>query len=211
MIQPFFYHQIILPVEQVGSVFLTPAPDGLEFINKGELPQFKVIKFEMVPEKNHSQINVKLKLKRIFTYHITNTFMPTSTLLIIAQATLHFDESKTELAVGLLLTVLLVMYTLYQSITGSLLQTAYLKMIDYWLLFCLFMPFVSFMIEVYLLLDKNQDNLNAATKKWVNNEEVSEEATKKRKRQFLIIAHGTTLTFFTCYFFVALLMYNDVI
>ena len=75
--------------------------------------------------------------------------MPTCTLLIIAQATLHFNESKIELGIGLLLTVLLVMYTLYQSITGSLLQTAYLKMIDYWLLFCLFIPFISFMIEIH--------------------------------------------------------------
>jgi hypothetical protein len=46
------------------------------------------------------------------------------------------------------LTAMLVMYTLYQSISGSLPQTAYLKMIDAWLLFGLIMPFVVFLVEV---------------------------------------------------------------
>ena len=193
-------------------MFLTPASNGLEFANKGDLPQFTVVYYGMDSENNHSQINVVLKLKRIFTYHITNTFMPTSTLLMIAQATLHFDETKTELAIGLLLTVLLVMYTLYQSITGSLLQTAYLKMIDYWLLFCLFMPFVSFMIEVYWLLDKNQGHLNDTPIKWVKDEAQTNGArAKRRKQQFLILAHGTTLIFYAGYFVTAVLMYNDVI
>jgi hypothetical protein len=46
------------------------------------------------------------------------------------------------------LTSMLVMYTLYQSVAGSLPQTAYLKMIDIWLLFGLIMPFVVFLCQV---------------------------------------------------------------
>ena len=43
---------------------------------------------------------------------------------------------------------MLVMYTLYQSIASALPQTAYLKMIDVWLLFGLMMPFVVFLFVV---------------------------------------------------------------
>ena len=196
-----------LPSELTGSVTLKAK--GLNFTNQGLLPQFNVVWHDIESVNNETLIMVIIKLKRIFTYHITNTFMPTSTLLIIAQATLHFDESKTELAVGLLLTVLLVMYTLYQSITGSLLQTAYLKMIDYWLLFCLSMPFISFMIEVYWMLHRAKWNLGGTAKGWVENK--NDGMIKKQKRQFLICSHGITLIFFVVYFLLAVLMYNDVI
>ena len=104
--------------------------------------------------ENASKVNVELVLQRIFFYHLTNTFIPTTSLLIIAEITLVFDEQKTEVAMGLSLTVLLVMYTMYQSISAALTKTAYLKMIDFWLLFCLLVPFVIFMIEVYWLLRK---------------------------------------------------------
>ena len=57
-----------------------------------------------------------------------------------------------ELSTGLTLTIMLVMYTMYQSIIDTLAKTAYLKLIDYWLLFCLLMPFTTFMTEVYWLL-----------------------------------------------------------
>ena len=73
-------------------------------------------------------------------------------LLVITEVTLFFDESKNEFAIGLTLTIMLVMYTMYQSINDSLTRTAYLKMIDFWLIFCLLVPFVTFMIEIHWFL-----------------------------------------------------------
>ena len=61
-----------------------------------------------------------------------------------------------ELAVGFTLTIMLVMYTLYQSISESLTKTAYLKMIDYWLLFCLLLPLTIFVLEIFMILQKAQ-------------------------------------------------------
>ncbi len=79
-------------------------------------------------------------------------------LLIITEVTLLFDDES--LSAGLTLTVMLVMYTMYQSIAESVTKTAYLKMIDYYLLFCLLVPFVIFLIEVYWYLKKSDpDNL----------------------------------------------------
>ncbi len=93
--------------------------------------------------------------------------MPTITLLIIAEVTLQFDDSRTELAAGLSLTILLVMYTMYQSISAALVKTAYMKIIDYWLLFCLLTPFVIFMIEIFWLLERPQ-NINEISKGWID-------------------------------------------
>jgi len=36
-------------------------------------------------------------------------------LLVISELTLFFDEDRTEMAIGLSLTIMLVMYTLYQE------------------------------------------------------------------------------------------------
>ncbi len=47
-------------------------------------------------------------------YHLTNTYLPTISLLIISEMTLFFDDTKREIAITLSLTVMLVMYTFYQ-------------------------------------------------------------------------------------------------
>ena len=155
--------------------------------------------------ENKSGLVIGLKLKRIFYYHLTNTYMPTITLLIIAEITLHFDETKTELAIGLSLTIMLVMYTMYQSISGSLIQTAYLKMIDYWLLFCLLKPFVIFMIEIYWLQQKTQ-KLNLTQKGWI----LDGKEIDNHRKQVKYLAHGISLLFITLYLLVAILMYYRV-
>jgi len=154
--------------------------------------------------QDESRLHVDIKLKRIISYHLTNTFLPTITLLIITEITLQFDDSKTELAAGLSLTIMLVMYTMYQSISESLVKTAYLKMIDYWLLFCLLTPFVIFMIEIFWLLERPK-NINESTKGWIDNKNVS-----KRK----VIRYSTYITsaFFVCiYTFISALMHFEII
>ena len=52
------------------------------------------------------------------------------------------------MAIGFSLTIMLVMYTLYQGVIQNLPKTAYLKFIDIWLLFCLIVPSVVFLVEV---------------------------------------------------------------
>jgi len=141
-----------LPLDLDQSISLIT--ESLIVHSPTSLPQFNLIQTSFFSSDESSKVNVEIVLQRIFFYHLTNTFIPTSSLLVIAEITLFFGEPKTELAMGLSLTVMLVMYTMYQSISESLTKTAYLKMIDFWLLFCLLMPFLIFMIEVYWLLRK---------------------------------------------------------
>jgi hypothetical protein len=51
---------------------------------------------------------------------------------MIAEVTLFFGDLDLDMAIGLSLTVMLVMYTMYQSINESIPKTAYLKFIDIW-------------------------------------------------------------------------------
>ena len=99
------------------------------------------------------QLSGQIKIKPL-SYPKHQTWL--CSLLLLAEVTLFFDETQMELAVGFTLTIMLVMYTMYQSINDSLTKTAYLKMIDFWLLFCLLLPLTIFMLEVFHILQKTK-------------------------------------------------------
>ena len=144
----------MLPADLLQIVAINP--DTLIYNGSKTLSQFIVTDTKFSQSYDGSILSVDIKLSRRISYHLTNTYLPTITLLIIAEVTLKFDESKTELSVGLSLTIMLVMYTMYQSINDSVMKTAYLKMIDYWIIYCLLMPFIIFMIEVFWLMTNTQ-------------------------------------------------------
>ena len=69
---------------------------------------------------------------------------------------MFIDEAHFRTTVMVALTAMLVMYTLYQSIARSLPQTAYLKLIDAWLLFGLISPFFVFLALCGVVLLKDE-------------------------------------------------------
>jgi hypothetical protein len=123
------------------------------------------------------------------------TCLAIHSLLVIAEVTLYFDKSQVELAISLTLTIMLVMYTMYQSINESLVKTAYLKMIDFWLLFCLLVPFTIFMIEIFWLLRRTEVNLKK------ENNWTEENGRKWSSRRIIqILVPSLTCIFIIIYF-----------
>ena len=51
---------------------------------------------------------------------------------------------------------MLVVYTFYQSISHIVPKTTYLEFVDYWLIFCLLVPFVIFLIETKWYLEESR-------------------------------------------------------
>ena len=98
--------------------------------------------------KGSDYIVVEITLRRMISYHIVSTFSPTLLLLLIGIITLFLDESHFEATIMLAITAMLVMYTLYESASSGLPKTAYLKMIDIWLIFGLVVPFIVFLVEM---------------------------------------------------------------
>jgi hypothetical protein len=96
------------------------------------------------------------------------------------------------------------MYTMYQSISQALVKTAYLKMIDYWLLFCLLMPFVIFMIEIYWLLERTQ-KMEKPSKSWVENENVN----LNTRKLFRHITYIVSALFVAVYSIIAILLHFE--
>jgi hypothetical protein len=94
------------------------------------------------------------------------------------------------------LTGMLVMYTLYQSISLTLPPTAYFKLLDYWLIFSLLMPFVIFMIEVFWELELNNKVKSRHPKNgWmtVNNKNTKDKKPLNRKIPQVMVLVVTVL------------------
>jgi hypothetical protein len=75
-------------------------PNRLEYTGSKTLTQFTIERYSFHEAGNGSRAEVKLVLQRIYSYHVTNTFMPTVSLLVIVELTLFFGKSQTELALG---------------------------------------------------------------------------------------------------------------
>ena len=108
---------------------------------------------------------------RVYTHHLGTTFLPTICLVVIAEMTLFIDVNHFEATIMVALTSMLVMYTLYQSISATLPKTAYLKMIDYWLLGGLIIPFIVFnvLIIIDILITKSDSSDQVITKEGLKN------------------------------------------
>ena len=94
-----------------------------------------------------STAEVAIAFQRKVLYHLTNTYVPTISLLVLVESTLFLDDGKLDIILTLSLTSLLVIYTFFQSISFSLPKTTYLKFLDYWLIFCLLVPSAVVLIQ----------------------------------------------------------------
>ena len=82
-------------------------------------------------------------LKRRLMNAILTVYLPTLLILTIVYCTNFFKEFFFEAIVTVNLTSLLVLTTLFISVSGSLPQTAYVKMVDIWLIFAQVIPWIE--------------------------------------------------------------------
>ena len=136
---------------------ITLIPGGVKYLGNDLLVQFEVTNITMI-SKRSDYIVVEITLRRMISYHIVSTFSPTLLLLLIGIITLFLDESHFEATIMLAITAMLVMYTLYESASSGLPKTAYLKMIDIWLIFGLVVPFIVFLVEMAVEIMRNDDS-----------------------------------------------------
>ena len=92
-------------------------------------------------------VRMKIVLKRKIVNEIMTTYLPSVLLLLITWMTTFFKPYFFEAALSVNLTTMLVLTTIFIGVMQTLPTTAYIKMIDVWLIFCQLIPF----IEVVLL------------------------------------------------------------
>ena len=88
-------------------------------------------------------LRMRIFLKRKIMSEMLTTYLPSFLLLMITFATTFFKPFFFEAALTVNLTNMLVMTTIFISVMERLPTTSYLKMIDYWLVFCQLVPFME--------------------------------------------------------------------
>ena len=150
-----------MKVPQSMEAFIDLSAGGVLYEGPRSMVQFEVKSIEMISKDAHFLV-VEIVLKRMFKYHLAATYVPSALLIIITTITLFVDEKHYGATIMVHLTTMLVMFTLYQSVSDSMPKTAYLKLIDIWLLYGIIVPFVTFVVETILILlaanDDQHDN-----------------------------------------------------
>lgn len=125
----------------------------LRYTGKIDLTQYFIKGWQIYESKlasNLDSVIVEIALGRRILSEIMTTYLPTTLICIVAFSTNYFKAFFFEAVVTVNLTSLLVLTTLFISVSNSLPKTAYIKMIDLWLLFCLLIPFLEVIIHTYI-------------------------------------------------------------
>ncbi|XP_047736394.1 glycine receptor subunit alpha-2 [Hyalella azteca] len=105
--------------------------------------------------KQYAAARVTVQLVRRYGYAMLNIYIPSMILLIISCLTLFFRPPIFEVRLMTALTSLLVLATLFTQVSASLPKTSYFKMVDIWLLFCIFAIFL--IIAFHAVIDNYID------------------------------------------------------
>ena len=118
-------------------------------------------------------VKVSIQFGRRLLGTILTVYVPTILLNIIGYSTNYFKDFFFEAVVTINLTCMLVLVTLFISVSDSLPKTSYIKMIDFWLIFNLILPFIEVLLHTYIEY-LNQDDITKMGK-----ESAEEKVNKK--------------------------------
>ena len=110
-----------------------------------ELTMYFIQKWLLINSENGS-VKFIIVLERRFMSELLSTYLPSVLLLGISFATVFFKAEYFEAALTVNLTNMLVLTTIFISVMQTLPQTAYIKHIDIWLIFCQLIPFLEVLL-----------------------------------------------------------------
>ena len=147
---------IVMGLRSKDVNYMEIIPKLLEYTGPKDLSQYYVKEFRMKKvlmrymKKKQNTIVVEVILGRRLLSTILTVYVPTILLNVIGHSTNFFKDFFFEAVITVNLTVMLVLVTMFISVASSLPTTAYVKMIDIWLIFNLTIPFVEVLLHTYM-------------------------------------------------------------
>ena len=96
--------------------------------------------------RKEAGIKMEIVLKRRIVNELMTTYLSSVLLILITYSTTFFKAFYFEAALTVNLTMMLVMTTIFIAVMDRLASTAYVKMIDVWLIFAQLIPFTEVVI-----------------------------------------------------------------
>ena len=137
---------IQMRADQLNEDMVALIPGQITMKEETELTMYIITQWAIV-HNNQTGVKMVIVLKRRIMNELLTTYLPSVLLILITYATTFFKPFFFESALGVNLTTMLVMTTIFIAVMDKLPSTAYVKMVDYWLIFGQLIPF----IEVVLL------------------------------------------------------------
>ena len=142
----YCYIRIQPTQELINSVELLP--HVFDYLGPEDLRQYMVLAVEM--RREGKAVVVKVTIVRMLMSIVLTTMLPTILLNLIGHMANYFKAFFFEAIISLNVTVMLVLTTMFINVSNNLPKTAYIKMIDFWLLFNLFKPFIDIIMQTYI-------------------------------------------------------------
>ena len=115
-----------------------------------DLTMFTITNLTLNNEENRNMVYMAITFKRKVVTELVTTYLPTILLLLITFTTTFSDKDLFGDAIAVNLTIMLVMTTIFTSKIEELPPTSDLKMLDYWLIFCLVVPFLEVILRTVI-------------------------------------------------------------
>ncbi|XP_018022095.2 glycine receptor subunit alpha-2-like [Hyalella azteca] len=154
------------------------------------LMEYEVGDVKLVQDSPTSFV-VLVPLTRLHGYAFINIYTPSLTMLFIAFMTLFFRRRFFDSRVMTALTTLLVMATLFSQTSAALPKTSYFKMVDVWLLFCIFTTFI--VIVFHVLVERSDVGLPSTMSDSGENNTKTMGASRTKHLKFSHKTNGTEL------------------
>ena len=161
-----------------SAKFVNLLPGSLKYTGGADFTQYYVMDYDIYATeiKGKGGVKVSIQLDRRVLGTILTVYVPTILLNVIGHATNYYKDFFFEAVVTVNLTCMLVLVTMFISVANSLPKTSYLKMMDYWLIFNLILPFLEVVVHTYMEMQDDNDekfhDMNTKT------DEKSKEASK---------------------------------
>ena len=154
--------QAIFGSQKDQQKFIHLESENIDYIGSTDLTQY------YLRGKNQKSVNVRgtqlivveLMFGRCLLSLILTIFTPMVLLNLIGHCANFFKPFFFEAVISLNVTVMLVLTTMFISVSQNLPKTAYIKMIDFWLIFNLLKPFVDIIIQTYIESLRNAEEIN---------------------------------------------------
>ena len=204
---------------QVCHLDITPASELEDFVQfevesfvyEGpmDLTEYTIKEIDMaaVEEKLRVAVSIQRKLLSL----VLRTFIPTMILNIIGHMSNYYKESNFVGLMTLNVTVTLVLTTMFLSISTNLPPTAYIKMIDVWLLFNLLKPFIDIIVNTYIENQRGKRAESSKKEAWsAGKPKLGQEVAKgpgqaptvQQCRYFLRVVYPTFYVLFVVFFWI---------
>ena len=118
----------------------------IKMLGETELMKYTVKGWSI--KKMNNGITVSITLGRKILNAFLTTYLPTILLMIIVHSTNYYKDFFFEAIVTVNLTGMLVLSTMFVSVSSNLPVTSDIKMIEVWLIFSLMVPFTEVLLQV---------------------------------------------------------------